>query len=146
MEGWRSSGEVDAQDGDSRTSVYKALRLCTDYRVFTDSGARGGGGAGGPPPRIAGTLEGWSCYKYVAWCGGNQRAFHDLSTEPYDLRDRWVAGRWGGVRAATGRTNEGDCKCRWGRGPRKPSSLMPPDILVGQVQDAQTRGVGWCAG
>ncbi len=94
MEGWWSSGEVDAEDGDSRTSVYKVLRLCTDLRVLPDSGARGDGGGGGPPPRIAGTLEGWSCYKYVAWCGGNQRAFYDLSTDPYELRNRWVARRW----------------------------------------------------
>ncbi len=75
----------DAEEESSSTvRMFKALRLCTTYRLFRNSGANASRAA----PRIAGQPDGWSCYKYTAWCSNNNRALYDLSTDPYEINNR----------------------------------------------------------
>ncbi len=86
MEGWANGDATDPDDdeGQERYRSYKALRLCTDYKVFPDSGVDGSRIA----PRILGQPDATACYKYVAWCSDNAREFFDLSTDPYETRNR----------------------------------------------------------
>ncbi len=91
LEGWTQSdegGDADPEDSSiaGNARMYKALRLCTDYRVFPDSGVD----SARRQPRILGQPDGTACYKYVAWCADNAREFFDLSTDPYEIRNRWV--------------------------------------------------------
>lgn len=80
FEGWSQSEDFaelpDGEDDKTDFRLFKVLRLCTDYKVFPNSGAN----RAVRPPRIPATPDGWSCYKYVAWCKNNAREFFDLST------------------------------------------------------------------
>lgn len=33
-------------------------------------------------------LTQWACYKYIAWCSEQAREFYDLSTDPYEIKNR----------------------------------------------------------
>lgn len=50
---------------------------CVPLQVFPDSG----------DPQCPGPAPGLCCYKYLVWCSGG-RQFYDLSTDPYETRDR----------------------------------------------------------
>ncbi|KAG2485149.1 hypothetical protein HYH03_016135 [Edaphochlamys debaryana] len=82
LEAWDSDGSARTQD-----VVFKVLRVCTDFRVFADSASgRGVDTAPGWAARFV-PAPGLACYKYTIWCEGS-REFYDLSTDPYETRNR----------------------------------------------------------
>ncbi|GFR41740.1 hypothetical protein Agub_g2493 [Astrephomene gubernaculifera] len=84
---WRRDATIlEAWDSDGSAAttnvVFKTLRVCSDFKVFGDSGSR--------PDGLAARqvlAPGVACYKYVVWCRG-QKEFFDLSTDPYEVNNR----------------------------------------------------------
>ncbi|KXZ50457.1 hypothetical protein GPECTOR_16g631 [Gonium pectorale] len=77
LEAWDSDGSAATQN-----VVFKTLRVCTDFKIFPDSGSN--------PSGLAARqvyAPGTACYKYTIWCLG-QKEFYDLSTDPYEVKNR----------------------------------------------------------
>mgnify|MGYP001806843452 CR=1 FL=1 len=77
----RDSNVIEAWDSDGNAAttdvVYKTIRVCTDFKIFGDSGVSNS------PARYV-DAPGTACYKYNNWCLGG-REFFDLSTDAYEV-------------------------------------------------------------
>lgn len=112
LEAWDS-------DGNAKTSgvVYKAVRVCSTYKVFPDSGTAPGGLAA---QAVYAPGTGLSCYVYVKWCQG-ARGFYDLSSDPYEVNNRVndapsrVLDRFDGIMSALTHCKGSQCRSPYGQ-------------------------------